>query len=276
MDSGRNQHRGRAGSLRARLSSRRGGAGRHTVELQEADMTEPQMNPADPAAATQQSRAPGQAVVSPQDSRAGRQPGRAAGAVNPFMPMAGRSDGRLWIVAAAAAVVFLAVGVMLLVWPNVSLTVIAILIGAALVVAGLRRLWDGFTDHSDSSAMRVGNVILGLLAIVVGLYCLRHHALTLLVVAFVVGVFWIIQGITDIAVAASMGTMPGRGLLAVTGVFALGAGLITVFWPAITVLVLAIVLGIWLVFYGIMLAAMAFQLRRAKSASAGQAGLAAA
>jgi len=176
----------------------------------------------------------------------------------------------------ALCVVFLAVGVMLLVWPNVSLTVIAILIGAALVVAGLRRLWDGFTDHSDSSAMRVGNVILGLLAIVVGLYCLRHHALTLLVVAFVVGVFWIIQGITDIAVAASMGTMPGRGLLAVTGVFALGAGLITVFWPAITVLVLAIVLGIWLVFYGIMLAAMAFQLRRAKSASAGQAGLAAA
>ena len=240
-------------------------------------MTEPQTNPADPAvAATQQRGAAGRAVAPPEDSRAGSPPGRAAGAVNPFMPMAGRSDGRLWIAAALAAIAFLAVGVMLLVWPNVSLTVIAILIGAALVVAGLRRLWDGFSDRQDSSGMRVGNVILGLLAVVVGLYCLRHHALTLLVVAFVVGAFWIIQGITDIAVAASMGKMPGRGLLAVTGVFALGAGLITVFWPAITVLVLAIVLGVWLIFYGIMLAAMAFQLRRAKSASAGQGQLAAA
>ena len=230
-------------------------------------MTEPQTNPADPAVtATQQRRGAGRAAVPPQESRTGTPPGRAAGAGSLFLPTAERAAGKLWIIAALAAVGFLAVGVMLLAWPHESLTVIAILIGAALVLAGLHRLWDGFTDRLDTGGRRIGNVILGLLAVVVGLYCLRHHALTLLVVAFVVGVFWIIQGITDIAVAASMSGMPNRGLLAVTGIFALGAGLITVFWPAITVLVLSIVLGVWLIFYGIMLAAMVFQLRRAKSA----------
>jgi uncharacterized membrane protein HdeD (DUF308 family) len=65
--------------------------------------------------------------------------------------------------------------VLLLVWPKETLTVVAILLGAALLVAGLFRLFEGFTAEDASGATRAAYIVVGLVAAVVGLFCLRHH-----------------------------------------------------------------------------------------------------
>ncbi len=166
-----------------------------------------------------------------------------------------------WLAILAAAVAFLAVGVIMLVWPTATLTIVAILIGIALVVTGLLRLFEGFTAKEESGGRRVADVVLGALAVIVGLYCLRHHALSIAIVAFVVGVFWVLYGIADLAVAATGRGLPGRGLRAIGGLFSLIAGLLVLFWPAITVLLLVIILGIWLIFYAVVLMVLAFSLR---------------
>jgi uncharacterized membrane protein HdeD (DUF308 family) len=166
-----------------------------------------------------------------------------------------------WLVILTAAVAFLAVGVIMLVWPTATLTIVAILIGIALVVTGLLRLFEGFTAKDESGGRRVADVVLGALAVIVGLYCLRHHALSIAIVAFVVGVFWVLHGIADLAVAATGRGLPGRGLRAIGGLFSLIAGLLVLFWPAITVLLLVIILGIWLIFYAAVLTVLAFSLR---------------
>jgi uncharacterized membrane protein HdeD (DUF308 family) len=166
-----------------------------------------------------------------------------------------------WLVILTAAVAFLAVGVIMLVWPTATLTIVAILIGIALVVTGLLRLFEGFTAKEESGGRRVADVVLGALAVIVGLYCLRHHALSIAIVAFVVGVFWVLHGIADLAVAATGRGLPGRGLRAIGGLFSLIAGLLVLFWPAITVLLLVIILGIWLIFYAAVLTVLAFSLR---------------
>ena len=85
--------------------------------------------------------------------------------------------------------------------------------------------------------------------------------LSLFLVAFVTGVFFIAQGISELGVSIS-GAVPNRGLRAVLGLFSLAAGLVMVIWPGITLVLLLTIVAAWLLFYGLMLAALAFSLRR--------------
>lgn len=215
-------------------------------------------------------RSSGQASVPQQ---LGHQQERVAGQDEIYMQEAGTTadPGAAAVAAAAKAswgVVLLcglgliALGIALLVWPHASLTVVAILIGAAVLVTGLARLWEGFTAKSESGGMRAAYVVIGLLAVLAGLYLLRHHALSLFLVAFVTGVYFIAHGISDLGLAISAG-VPNRGLRGVLGVFSLAAGIVMVIWPAITLVLLLTIVAAWLLLYGLILGALAFNVRRA-------------
>jgi uncharacterized membrane protein HdeD (DUF308 family) len=168
------------------------------------------------------------------------------------------------------AVCLIAVGVMLLVWPKASLTVVAILIGAAVLASGLVKLWEGFTASAQSGGMRAGYVVVGLFAVLAGVYLLRHHSLSIFLVAFVTGLYFIVHGIADIGVAIAV-RVPGRGFRAVIGVFSLAAGLVMVIWPGPSLVLLLTLVAAWLLFYGCVLAGLAFGVRRAaKSAGAAE------
>ena len=217
---------------------------------------------------------PGPGPASSAEPGASSQPssgsgrGPAGGPAVSAAPMLPGEHG--WLVILTAAVAFLAVGVIMLVWPTATLTVVAILIGIALVVTGLMRLFDGFTAKDESGGRRVADVVIGALAVIVGVYCLRHHALSIAIVAFIVGVFWLLHGISDLAVAATASGIPGRGLRAIGGLFSVFAGLLVLFWPAITVLLLVIILGIWLIFYAAVLMVLAFSLRPSRQRATAQ------
>jgi len=182
---------------------------------------------------------------------------------------------RAWLAVMATAVGVFAVGLILLAWPHATLTVVAILLGVSLIVAGLMKLGEGFTAREATGGRRAAYVLIGLIAVVAGLYCLRHHDVTIFLLAFVVGVFWIIHGAADLGVAITAGPFPGRGLRAAGGVLSLAAGLVVLFWPGISLVLLLIIFGAWLMFYGVVLGAMAMRMRHTgqalrKGAAAGQ------
>jgi uncharacterized membrane protein HdeD (DUF308 family) len=207
-------------------------------------------------------RAGGAATGQPGTGRQGRDSGGEAALPAMLGALA-------WPAVLTGAVAALIVGVLLLAWPTATLTVVAILLGAALVATGLLRLFEGFTARDRSGGMRVAYVIIGLIAIGFGLFCLRHRDVTIFLLAFLLGAFWIMHGITDLAVAAS-GGVPGRGVRAITGVLALAAGTVVLFWPGISLVLLLTVLGAWLLCYGVMLALLAFRLRHWSRADAGE------
>src|SRR5260370_3747885 len=60
------------------------------------------------------------------------------------------------------------------------------------------------------------------------------------------------HGLVDLVVAGGAG--PGRVMTGATGVLSLLAGLTVIFWPAITLPVVAVVMGIWLTCDGGLLA----------------------
>ena len=167
-----------------------------------------------------------------------------------------------WPMVAVGALAMIALGVMLLVWPHASLTVVAILIGAAILISGLVRLWEGLTASNRSGGMRAAYVVIGLLAVFAGVYCMRHHALSLFIVTFLISVYFIAHGIADLSVAISGGA-PSRGVRAILGVCSLAAGIIILIWPAITLVLLLTITAAWLLFYGLVLGGLAFTLWRA-------------
>jgi uncharacterized membrane protein HdeD (DUF308 family) len=173
--------------------------------------------------------------------------------------------GRAWPAVLAGGLGLIAVGIMLLVWPRASLIIVAVLIGAALIVSGVVRLIEGFTAQRESGGMRAAYVVIGLLAVLAGIYFLRHHALSLFLVAFVAGVYFIAHGIADLGAAFTPG-VPSRGLRAVLGLFSIAAGILMVVWPGITLVLLLTLVAAWLMFYGLVLCAIAFGLIRASRA----------
>jgi uncharacterized membrane protein HdeD (DUF308 family) len=181
-----------------------------------------------------------------------------------------------WPALLAAGIGCLVVGVLLLAWPKATLIVAAVLIGVSLVLAGLERLIHGFTAHDASGGRRVGSVVVGLLAIVVGLYLIRHYHITVAAIAIVVGLFWVIRGITDISLGLFGGPASGRGIAVIVGVLSVAAGLIVLFWPTISLTILVAVMGIWLIIYGAFMMILAFRVRRVGSAGSGPGSLAAA
>jgi uncharacterized membrane protein HdeD (DUF308 family) len=196
------------------------------------------------------------------EPRLGEQP--AAGGPPPPAPwrpvMLARAGGWQALLAAAAAMFIL--GLILLAWPHASIVVVAVLIGIALLVTGVVRLVQGLTAGEQGGAKRVAYVVIGILAGLAGLYCLRHIDVTTAVLGFIVGLFWVMHGVVDLAVAATAGPREGRGLIAVTGALSLIAGLIVMFWPSESLTVVVAVIGIWLALDGVLLGFTAFQLRK--------------
>jgi uncharacterized membrane protein HdeD (DUF308 family) len=214
-----------------------------------------------------------QATVPQQYGRQAERGGEAEGAPGEGFGTPGgliaAAAGRAWPGVLLCGLGLLALGIMLLIWPHASLTLVAILIGAAVLVAGAVKLFEGFTASNHSGGMRAGYIAIGLLAMLAGIYLLRHHALSLFLVSFVAGVFFIAHGIADIG-AAIGGHTPSRTLRAVLGVLSLAAGIVMVIWPALTLVLLLTIVAAWLLCYGVMLGVLAFSLRKAsKEGTAG-------
>ena len=173
-----------------------------------------------------------------------------------------RGGDRSWIILLVGAVITFGLGVVVLVWPHATLSVIAILLGIQLLVFGLIGLIAGFASSEQSAGVRTADIVLGLLGILVGLYFIRHLSVTVTLLAVLVGLYWVLHGIVDLVVAAVAGPVPGRWVKAVAGVISLAAGLIVMFKPKESLKFLLVVLGIYLMLYGLALAFWAFQARR--------------
>jgi uncharacterized membrane protein HdeD (DUF308 family) len=170
-----------------------------------------------------------------------------------------------WPAFLAGGIGCLVVGIVLLAWPRETLVVVAVLIGIAMIVAGLQRLIHGFTAREATGGWRAASVLLGLLGVLVGLYLIRHYHVTVTLMAIVLGLFWVIYGIAEMGSALSGAPGSGRWLTMLSGVLSLAAGLIVLFWPTPSLTVLVVVMGIWLIVYSIFLIVSALRLRHESS-----------
>jgi uncharacterized membrane protein HdeD (DUF308 family) len=169
---------------------------------------------------------------------------------------------RPWQALFAAGAVTFILGLIVLIWPGATLLVLALLFGCYLVLSGVLSLIEGLSEQATDGAMRIGYIVLGVLGVVLGLFCLRRIDITVLLLAFLLSAFWIMRGVVDLAAAMSHRDVSGRGLRAFTGMLSLIAGVLVLFWPGITLTTLLVFAGAWLMIYGVTLAILGFGLRR--------------
>jgi uncharacterized membrane protein HdeD (DUF308 family) len=158
-------------------------------------------------------------------------------------------------------VITVVVGIAALAWPGLTLLVVAVLFGAQLIVMGIFRFVSAFASDDVTGGNRVLLALLGVLSLFIGLYAVRHVLISLLALALLLGIYWIISGTMELYLALAHRGLKNRGWTGVMGVLGVLAGLIVLVYPAISLLTLAIVLGIWLIVRGVMEVSLAFNAR---------------
>lgn len=164
-----------------------------------------------------------------------------------------------WIL--AFGIITIAVGIAALAWPGRTLVVVAILFGIQLIVMGIFRFANAFAAEDVSGGNRILLALLGVLSLIIGLYAVRHVLITLLALAVLFGIFWIVSGAIELFMALSHRETPHRGWNIVMGVISVLAGFIVLVYPGISLLALAVVLSVWLVVFGVMEISIAVRIR---------------
>ncbi len=172
-----------------------------------------------------------------------------------------RMVGKSWGWVLFFGIVTLVLGVLVVIKPRDTIYAFAILLGIWLFVAGLFRIVVAIADHEDTGGTRWLMAVLGLLSVIIGILFLRHTNETVTTLAFLIGLFWVVGGIIEFFNAYSDHGSPARGFRIVMGILALAAGIVTLVWPHLTLNVLAVIMGIWLILYGVLEIALSLQIR---------------
>jgi uncharacterized membrane protein HdeD (DUF308 family) len=172
--------------------------------------------------------------------------------------------GRHWGWMMAFGIVSVLAGLAVLVWPGRTLIVVAVLFGIQLVLTGIFRFVAAFASEDLTGGTRVLLALLGVLSLIIGLYAVRHVLVTLLALALLFGIYWIVNGAVELFMALSARGVPGRGWTVVMGVISVLAGLLVLVYPAISLLTLVVVLSVWLLVLGLMEIIPAIRARSAR------------
>jgi uncharacterized membrane protein HdeD (DUF308 family) len=161
-----------------------------------------------------------------------------------------------WVLLISGIISIVAGGLILLIDWTVS--DLAVFLGALFVVRGIFTVLSLPLDGS----LRGWAVVLGLLEVGVGIAVWVWPDPTLLVVAAFIGWWVLFSGVMTIA-----GSISGRRVLPYWGLWlALGiAEVVAAFWllerPGLTLLATVLAIGIWSIFYGVVLSAISIELK---------------
>lgn len=102
----------------------------------------------------------------------------------------------------------------------------------------------------------------GIASLLFGILAFAWPGMTLAVLTILFGAYAFADGVTALVVAFQRGARPYRWLLVVDGLIGIGAGVVTLLWPGITLLALIFIVALRFVMSGILQMVAAFQFHR--------------
>ena len=164
---------------------------------------------------------------------------------------------------AVSGAVALILGIVLLFWPEKTLSVLAVFLGIYFLIAGITRLVVGIFTRGMRGGSRTLSIILGVLLIFAGIVALKNvsaAAVTLVIFAIAfIGVGWIIDGVMALAEA---GRSASSGWSITFGILSIIAGIVVLVLPASSAVFLLFFAAIALIVLGIIGLVRAFSFGR--------------
>ncbi len=149
------------------------------------------------------------------------------------------SSGRLFWLGLALVVL----GIVAIVFPIISTLVASLLVGWVLLISGGFTFFGSFSIHGTGPFF--GALLLSLLSIAAGVFLLFNPLAGAVGLTLVVGVLFMIQGAFEIFFAVETRPHAGWMGMLISGIASIVmAILIAAGWPAISVIVLGILLGV--------------------------------
>ena len=168
-----------------------------------------------------------------------------------------RQNRTVWAIRAAAALI---IGILVLVWPQSTVSILAVLLGIYFAILGIVRIIQGFVDKDLNGGGRVANIILGAVILVAGIVVIRNPFATAVFIVIIVGVSWVFEGIATL-VDTARGN--GSGVSILIGILIALAGVVVVLFAPAATTAYAIFFGITLIVVAILDFVLLFTVGRA-------------
>ena len=130
--------------------------------------------------------------------------------------------------------------------PGVTVLALVIILGIQILIWGVFLVVNAFQTGQG----RVLAVIFGVLALIAGTSLFLRPVRNLGAVVLVLSVFWVVGGLIEV-IESIVERTRGWGWELASGLLSIAAGIIAIVWPEITLFVIAITAGVWMIMVGV-------------------------
>ena len=161
----------------------------------------------------------------------------------------------------AAAILF---GLVAIIWPGITVTVLVIFFGAYALVDGAFSIGAAIVG-GEARVPRWLLVLEGVLGIGVGVVALLWPGLTAVTLLYIIAAWAIITGVMEVVEAIRLRNMiDNEWFLGIAGVLSIILGIVFFTFPIAAIATVAIVAGVYAIFFGALLIVLSFRLRSLK------------
>jgi uncharacterized membrane protein HdeD (DUF308 family) len=172
----------------------------------------------------------------------------------------GRNGTTGWQVMVASGTLSIVIGAAMLIWPEATLRVVAVLVGIWVLLSGIARILDAFLPGRSLGRHLLSGIV-GVLLVIAGVACLRELVNALALLAFVIALTWIFSGLAGIVLALQT-TGTARAWLLAIGILSVGIGVVFLVVPELSLTALLYLTAVSAIVVGIGELGVAFQLRK--------------
>lgn len=169
-----------------------------------------------------------------------------------------KASWQLLMIRGAIATVF---GIVVMVWPSVTITVLVVLWGIWALVDGLT--WVAQSVQVAKGTARLIFAGIGVLALIAAVVAIFRPQVAVTAVTWVLGVWLLLRGITELVLAFTKAPPAPRALLVLSALVDGAIGIVFMANPGKAAVGVAWLLGLLAVVWGLVLLALGFAARHA-------------
>jgi uncharacterized membrane protein HdeD (DUF308 family) len=162
-----------------------------------------------------------------------------------------------FIVRGALAIAF---GLLALIWPGITLLVLAVVFGAYAFVDGV---FAAVAAVHAKGTERIPLILGAIAGILIGVVTFFWPGATLFALTILIGAWALVTGIFQIVAAIRLRReLPGEWIHLLTGLVSVLLGLMVLFWPVSGAVAVAWLIGIYAIIFGVLVISMGLQVRK--------------